>query len=108
MARIEILSITGTSPFDVYVSDVYGNNETFIGTISSAVPPVEYLYLPVIFNNAPSIIIKIIDSLGCEKFKVIECRYGCGFAIEIVDAGCVMLIEVLDAGCVMLIDVLPE
>jgi hypothetical protein len=40
MARIEILSITGTSPFDVYVSDVYGNNETFIGTISSAGPPV--------------------------------------------------------------------
>jgi len=95
MARIEIISITGTSPFDVYVSDVYGNNETFIGTISSAVPPSEYFYLPAIFNYAPSIIIKIIDSLGCEKFKIFECRYGCGFAIEIVDAGCVMLIEVL-------------
>ena len=44
MARIEISSITGASPFDVYVSDVYGNNQVFIATINTAVPPVEYFY----------------------------------------------------------------
>ena len=50
MSRIDITSITGTSPFDVYVSDYYGNNNTFIGTIGTNVPPIEYFYLPAIFN----------------------------------------------------------
>ena len=49
MARIEIVSITGTSPYYVYVSDVYGNNKSYVGTIGGAVPPVEYFYLPTIF-----------------------------------------------------------
>jgi hypothetical protein len=95
MARIDIISITGTSPYDVYVSDVYGNNQSFVGTISTSVPPVEYFYLPSIFTNAPAVMITIIDALGCEKFKIFECRYGCGFNIEIVDATCTFIISVL-------------
>ena len=95
MARIQIDSITGASPYDVYVSDVYGNNTTFIGTIGSAVPPTQYYYLPTIFNYAPAIMLTITDSNGCEKFEIIECRYGCGFNIEIVDATCTFIISVL-------------
>ena len=72
MARIQIDSITGASPYDVYVSDVYGNNTTFIGTIGSAVPPTQYYYLPTIFNYAPAIMLTITDSNGCEKFEIIE------------------------------------
>jgi hypothetical protein len=92
MARIEIISITGTSPYYVYVSDVYGNNKSYVGTIGSAVPPAEYFYLPTIFNNAPAIMLTIIDSNGCEKFEIIECRYGCGFAIQIVASDCIFTI----------------
>ena len=55
MAMIDIISITGTSPYQVYVSDVYGNNQTFVGTISGSVPPTENFYLPTIFDNAPAI-----------------------------------------------------
>ena len=84
MAMIEIISITGTSPYQVYVSDVYGNNQTFVGTISGSVPPVENFYLPTIFDNAPAIMLTITDSDGCSKFKILECIYGCGFAIQIV------------------------
>jgi hypothetical protein len=94
-AQIEITSLTGTLPASVFVSDVYGNNETFIGTISAAIPPTDSFILPTIFNNAPAIIIKIIDSLGCEKFKVFECGNNCSFSIQIIDAGCVMIIEVI-------------
>ena len=92
MARILIDSITGASPYDVYVSDVYGNNTTFIGTIGSAVPPTQYYYLPTIFNYAPAIMLTITDSNGCEKFEIIECRYGCGFAIQIVATDCLFTI----------------
>jgi hypothetical protein len=99
MARIEIISITGTSPYYVYVSDVYGNNKSYVGTIGSAVPPVEYFYLPTIFNNAPAIMLTIIDSNGCEKFEIIECRYGCGFAIQIVAADCIFTIAIDNPDC---------
>jgi hypothetical protein len=100
MARIEIVSITGTSPYNVYVSDVYGNNTTFIATIGSSVPPTEYYYLPSIFNYAPAIMLTITDSNGCEKFEIIECRYGCGFAIQIVAADCVFTIAIDNPDCV--------
>lgn len=85
MARIELASVTtgATYSYDVYVSDVYGNNLTFLGTVNSDIPPVEYFYLPEIFQNAPSIIIKLVQSNGCEVFQVVECRYGCGFNISI-------------------------
>jgi hypothetical protein len=99
MARIEIISITGTSPYYVYVSDVYGNNKSYVGTIGGSVPPVEYFYLPTIFNNAPAIMLTIIDSNGCEKFEIIECRYGCGFAIQIVAADCIFTIAIDNPDC---------
>jgi hypothetical protein len=92
MARIEIDSITGTSPYNVYVSDVYGNNTTYIGTIGSAVPPAQFYYLPPIFNYAPAIMLTITDANGCEKFEIIECRYGCGFAIQILATDCIFTI----------------
>ena len=92
MARIEIDSITGTSPYNVYVSDIYANNKTFIGTIGSNVPPTQFYYLPSIFNYAPAIMLTITDANDCEKFEIIECRYGCGFAIQIVSTDCLFTI----------------
>jgi hypothetical protein len=34
----------------------------------------------------------ITDADGCEKFEIIECRYGCGFAIQIVATDCIFTI----------------
>ncbi len=99
MARIEIVSITGTSPYYVYVSDVYGNNKSYVGTIGSAVPPVEYFYLPTIFNNAPAIMLTIIDSNGCEKFEIIDCSFGCGFDISVTLSDCIVTISVTETTC---------
>jgi hypothetical protein len=72
---------------------------SYVGTIGGAVPPVEYFYLPTIFNNAPAIMLTIIDSNGCEKFEIIECRYGCGFAIQIVAADCIFTIAIDNPDC---------
>jgi len=69
-AQIEIVSVTGTFPVDVYVSDVYGNNLTYLGSINS-VP--QTFVLPALFNFAPAVIIKLIDSEGCEDFQIKEC-----------------------------------
>ena len=76
MTLVRIDSISGvTYPVDVYVADVYGNNRTFLANISSGpVPPeLSYTTLPPLFNNAPAVMIIVIDANNCEKFEIVEC-----------------------------------
>lgn len=69
----------GTYPINVFISDVYGNYETFLGTISSGpVPPnIEYnTVIPPIFQTAPEILLKMVDANNCQVFKVLTCVFG--------------------------------
>lgn len=92
MTQVRITEISGSTayPFSVYISDVYGNYQTLIGTISSAVPPtVEYnTVIPSIFNTAPEIMLKLVDANNCEVFKILQCTFGCAFEITIELASC--------------------
>ena len=72
-SQIQITSFTGGLPAQVFVSDVYGNNNTFVGSIVSAIPPTIYFTLPSLFDFAPAVKITIIDSNGCEEFTIDEC-----------------------------------
>jgi hypothetical protein len=87
MTQIRINEISGgTFPINVYISDVYGNNQSLIGVISSGpVPPiVRYNSLiPSIFNTAPEIVLTLTDSNECEIFKKLQCTFGCAFEITI-------------------------
>jgi hypothetical protein len=77
--QVVVTSITGgTPPISVYISDIYGNYETFLGTISGAVPPqVEYnTVIPPIFQTAPEILLKMVDANNCQVFKVLTCVFG--------------------------------
>jgi hypothetical protein len=96
MGRIEIVSVTGTTPISVYVSDVYGINVVNVGTITDAIPPTENYYLPSIFNTIPAIFLKLVDATGCELTKFLECREGCAFEIVVNDTTCFINITVLD------------
>jgi hypothetical protein len=74
----------GVYPINVYISDIYLNNQTLIGSISSGpVPPVVKFNttIPSIFNTATQVILTISDNNGCEVFKILECTYGCAFEI---------------------------
>jgi hypothetical protein len=77
MVQIRITNISGgTYPIDVYISDVYGNNQSYLTTITSGpVPPTLYYtaIIPPIFETAPEIMLKLIDANGCEMFEVIPC-----------------------------------
>ena len=69
----------GTYPINVFISDVYGNYETFLGTINSGpVPPnIEYnAVIPPIFQTAPEILLKMVDANNCQVFKVLTCVFG--------------------------------
>jgi hypothetical protein len=72
-AQIEIVSVTGSFPVDVYVSDSFGNNTTYLGDIlNSGLLPYQFI-LPPLFNLAPAVMVTLIDSTGCDEFQILEC-----------------------------------
>ena len=98
MTQVRITEITGgTYPIDVYISDVYGNHQTLLGTINPGpVPPiVEYNTVsPSIFQTAPQIMLTLTDNKGCSLFKLLDCTFGCTFQITIELASCVVNINI--------------
>jgi hypothetical protein len=93
MIQVRITSISGgTTPISVYIADVYGNNKSLLGTISSTVPPtVSYnSVIPSIFDTAPEIMLILTDSSGCEVFQILQCTFGCSFEITIELASCIV------------------
>lgn len=77
MSKILITNVTGATPVNVFVADAYGNNREYLGSITGntlfPVPPDVDYYPSSIFNTAPSIMLILVDSNGCEKFKIIDC-----------------------------------
>jgi hypothetical protein len=103
MTQIRITDISGSTayPFSVYISDVYGNYQTLIGTISSAVPPTVYYntVIPAIFETAPQIMLTLFDSNNCSIFKILDCTFGCTFQITIEIANCIVDINIQNSSC---------
>jgi hypothetical protein len=103
MTQVRITDISGSTayPFSVYISDVYGNYQTLIGTISSAVPPTVYFntVIPSIFNTAPQIMLTLVDANNCSIFKILDCTFGCTFQITIEMANCTVDINIQDSSC---------
>ena len=103
MTQVRITDISGSTayPFSVYISDVYGNYQTLIGTISSAVPPTVYYntVIPSIFQTAPQIMLTLVDSNNCSIFKILDCTFGCTFQITIEMASCIVNIDIQESNC---------
>lgn len=103
MTQIRITEISGgTYPISVFISDVYGNNQTLLGVIGSGpVPPnVEYnTNIPPIFSTAPEIMLKLVDSNNCQVFKILSCTFGCTFQITIELASCIVNLDIQETNC---------
>lgn len=101
MTQVRIEMVTGAVPILVYVADVYGNNQSLIGTITNTgvIPPAATFYPPSLFNSAPAIMLKLVDNNGCEKFAILDCTFGCGFDISVQLASCVVNISVTESTC---------
>ena len=69
-ASITITSITGTSPYQVYVCNVLGANCSYVG---SATTMPYTVVLPAMYNSAPAVMIKVIDANNCETFIISPC-----------------------------------
>jgi hypothetical protein len=66
--QIQINSISGTSPFDVYFCDLGFYQCEFIETLTSPSFPV-LISLPYSFVGTTNILVRIIDGNGCEYFN---------------------------------------
>jgi hypothetical protein len=103
MTQVRITDISGgTYPINVYIADVYGNNQTLLGTVTSGpVPPtIEYnTTIPSIFQTAPQIMLLMVDANNCNIFKILDCTFGCTFQITIQLASCVVDIDIQDSNC---------
>lgn len=77
MATIEINSITGlSSPYNVYICDVFGSQCELIATINTNTQTPTTFVVPPNFTYAPSVGVKLV-SHDCVKFEVVICNaYG--------------------------------
>jgi hypothetical protein len=103
MTQVRITDISGgTYPINVYIADVYGNNQTLLGVINPGpVPPVvEYnTVIPSIFETAPEIMLLLVDANNCQVFKILQCTFGCTFQITIEMASCIVDINIQNSSC---------
>ena len=79
MTKIILTNLVGSYPLRVYVSDIYGGNESFLGQINTSFTGSTEYNLPIVFDNAPQVTIKIIDSnnmVDPEKLKIYSNRHG--------------------------------
>lgn len=70
--QVQITSITGTSPYDVYVCD-YTNTFCFLVTGATVMPPYIIFDVPPPLDDASPILVKLIDANGCEFFEPFQC-----------------------------------
>jgi hypothetical protein len=100
MTQVRIDEISGgTYPISVYIADVYGNNRSLLGVISTGpVPPTVYYntVIPTIFNTAPEIMLLLVDDNDCEVFKLLDCTFGCAFEITINLVSCIVNITITE------------
>lgn len=66
--QIQINSISGTSPFDIYFCDIGLNQCVFMQTETSPSYPIT-ITIPAILLGVNQLIVKIIDANGCETFR---------------------------------------
>ena len=67
---VDILTSTGTAPYDVYVCDV---TNTFCYLVANNVTLPYQFTVPPPLDTSTSVIIKLIDSDGCETFELYQC-----------------------------------
>ena len=71
MQSIQITSLNGSSPFDIYVCDIT-LSYCFSAATGVTTAPVT-INIPSVFIGVPSVVVKIIDSRGCEEFLYTAC-----------------------------------
>jgi hypothetical protein len=73
MPLISINSINGIPPYQVYICDINQITCVISTTINTTVPPNVILSIPPPYDISPQVLIKIVDSTGCQFTQVYSC-----------------------------------
>jgi len=70
--QITISGTLGTPPYDVYVCDI---TNTYCDLVSGGTYITTYTFdVPYPLNNVDQLLLKLVDSNGCEKFILMNCQ----------------------------------
>jgi len=70
--QITISTVSGTPTYDIYVCDIT-NTYCYLVSGGTTIPPAYSFIVPPPLDNVESLLIKIVDSNGCEKFILVQC-----------------------------------
>lgn len=73
MPSISINSINGSPPYQVFICDVNQLVCVSATTITTTVPPNVIISIPPPYSSSPEVLIKVIDSTGCQFTNVYSC-----------------------------------
>lgn len=74
MTQVIVSSVIGgTFPIFIYACDSFGNNCSLVASVTSITPLPYIITLPPQFDTAPQIMLKFVDSLGCEYYEILTC-----------------------------------
>lgn len=68
---VTITTLTGASPFDVYLCDNLYNNCIYIDTIITSEIPYSFI-VPASFENLTTVGVKVIDDVNCVIKNTVE------------------------------------
>lgn len=72
ITTIDITGSTGVSPYSVYVCDIT-NTYCYLVTGSTSIPPTFSFNVPSPLFGVDQLLVKIVDSNGCEDFNFYSC-----------------------------------
>lgn len=72
MNVITLTSISGTSPYDIYVCDIT-NTYCYLVSGSTVLPPLISFVVPPPLEGVTELLLKLIDNNGCSKFYYYSC-----------------------------------
>lgn len=70
MKQIQISTISGETPIDVYISDYSKNNQIFLGSVNS---PTSLPINSSLFETMDNVLLIMSASNGCETVKLLPC-----------------------------------
>jgi len=70
--QVSVSGTTGTPPYDLYVCDIT-NTYCYLSASGVTISPPYTFYVSPPLDVVESLIIKILDSNGCERFEVVSC-----------------------------------
>lgn len=74
MTELTLTNLNSLStPYSIYVCNVYGTSCVLIATSSTIIPPSVTFSLPNLFDTAPVVGVKVVENNGCERFKILYC-----------------------------------